>query len=404
MFCCSLQAAHRLADRKNTVQSRFQAAPVVFASAAKNLSKMIARKTLPLARPIVQRALSTTTAPSVQAITYARYGAPRNVLQASSSTPVSLSLCRILTLTLADLKESPSLSDSQVRVEMLYAPISPSDLSTIKGLGQSLPKIGREVVAGHEGVGLVREVGSAVSGVKAGQMVVPAKAGLGTWRRELIAQEVDVAVVPSEVAAEQMAGLLSGAACAVRLISDFGIRAGETVVMDHANGHLGVPFVKVATKKGVKVVCVTDGSIDYANTVQALTDAGALAVIDEKFAEDEAFQALVEHQAPTYAIRSGASQMSGRVLSNAVSKAGGRVIMVDGAGPLNSASSAKVEKWDLGASLANSSAKEILEEISGLVRETGLKQKVEVVGFDCFDDALGKALSRSIDGSILLKF
>ena len=282
---------------------------------------------------------------------------------------------------------------------MLYAPISPSDLSTIKGLGSSLAPVGSEVVAGHEGVGVVKEVGSGVAGLKAGQLVVPTKAGLGTWSRKVVAQEGDVAAVPAEIDAAQAASMLSGTACALGVIGDFKIRGGETVILDNANGPLGLPFVQVACKKGIKVVCLTSGSVDYASTAKALGDAGALAVIDESFAEDESFQSWLEQQVPKYAIRSGGSQLSARIMADAVSKNGGILVMVDGAGPLTSPSSAKVERWDLGASIGNTSPKDILAELTG-----PLKQKVEVFNFDHFDHALKKVLSRSVDGSVLLKF
>ncbi|XP_073936864.1 enoyl-[acyl-carrier-protein] reductase, mitochondrial isoform X3 [Castor canadensis] len=96
--------------------------------------------------------------PRVRALVYGNHGDPAKVVELKN-------------LALA------AMGGSDVRVRMLAAPINPSDINMIQGNYGLLPKL--PAVGGNEGVGQVVAVGSSVTGLKPGDWVIPANAGLG---------------------------------------------------------------------------------------------------------------------------------------------------------------------------------------------------------------------------------
>lgn len=71
-----------------------------------------------------------------------------------------------------------SLASNQVLVKVQAAAINPADFNMIEGSYAILPQM--PAVAGNEGAGVVEAVGSAVSGLKVGQRVIPSQPGFGT--------------------------------------------------------------------------------------------------------------------------------------------------------------------------------------------------------------------------------
>lgn len=65
----------------------------------------------------------------------------------------------------------------EVTVKFLFAPINPADLNMVQGHYPLSPKA--PAVAGSEGVAQVVQLGSGVTGLKEGDLVVPAKPALG---------------------------------------------------------------------------------------------------------------------------------------------------------------------------------------------------------------------------------
>ncbi|XP_044291207.1 enoyl-[acyl-carrier-protein] reductase, mitochondrial [Varanus komodoensis] len=70
---------------------------------------------------------------------------------------------------------------------MIAAPINPSDINMIQGTYAILADL--PAVGGNEGVGQVVEAGRHVTSLKPGDLVIPADAGLGTWRTEAVFSE-----------------------------------------------------------------------------------------------------------------------------------------------------------------------------------------------------------------------
>ncbi|XP_030875017.1 enoyl-[acyl-carrier-protein] reductase, mitochondrial-like isoform X2 [Leptonychotes weddellii] len=102
---------------------------------------------------------SASAEPSrVRALVYGHHGDPAKVVELKNL-------------------ELAAVGRSDVHVKMLAAPINPSDINMIQGNYGLLPKL--PAVGGNEGVGQVVAVGGSVTGVKPGDWVIPASAGLG---------------------------------------------------------------------------------------------------------------------------------------------------------------------------------------------------------------------------------
>lgn len=68
--------------------------------------------------------------------------------------------------------------DNMVRIRFLASPINPSDLNQIEGTYPVRPAQ-FPAVGGNEGVALVEDIGKGVTGLKAGDLVIPARTAIG---------------------------------------------------------------------------------------------------------------------------------------------------------------------------------------------------------------------------------
>jgi len=87
---------------------------------------------------------------------------------------------------------SEELTEGQARVEVLAAPIHPSNLLQIAGNYLTDPVL--PSTPGSEGVGRVTEVASGVTQLKRGQLVL--LGGMGTWREEIVAPAARLIPLP----------------------------------------------------------------------------------------------------------------------------------------------------------------------------------------------------------------
>lgn len=151
---------------------------------------------------------------------------------------------------------------------MLYAPINPADISTVEGTYGIAPTGPMPAVGGSEGVGEVVMAGSGVS-LPVGSLVLPAVAGLGTWRSHLTLQESQLLPVPANLAPPVVgsdAGLLDPSAVAAatlavapstaqRLLSDFeALQPGDWVMQNGGSSAVGQAVVQLARARGLRTL------------------------------------------------------------------------------------------------------------------------------------------------------
>jgi NADPH:quinone reductase-like Zn-dependent oxidoreductase len=160
--------------------------------------------------------------------------------------------------------EQPSepLTSGQVRVEVLRAPINPSDLIQVSGNYGVKPPL--PAVPGNEGLGRI------IEGEGKGQLVL-LPAGQGTWVSEITCDPKHLIPLP-EGDLDQLSMLMINPATAHLLLSDFvELNAGDWVIQSAANSAVGGYLVQLAKESGISVVSV----VRRESAIQGLKDLGA---------------------------------------------------------------------------------------------------------------------------------
>lgn len=81
-----------------------------------------------------------------------------------------------------------------------YAPISPADLYSARlGGVYGSEAVPPPFIGGHDGVGVVSVTGPGVRGLSAGDVVLPGRSFLGTWRTAGVVQERDLIRIPPSI-------------------------------------------------------------------------------------------------------------------------------------------------------------------------------------------------------------
>ena len=147
-------------------------------------------------------------------------------------------------LKVVELPSEP-LSDGMVRVEVLRAPINPSDLIQISGNYGVRPPL--PATAGNEGLGRI------VEGEGKGQLVL-LPAGQGTWVSEVVCDPRHLVPLP-EGDLDQLSMLLVNPATAQLLLSEYvDLQEGDWVIQSAANSAVGGYLVQLARARGINVV------------------------------------------------------------------------------------------------------------------------------------------------------
>ncbi|EFC41710.1 mitochondrial trans-2-enoyl-CoA reductase [Naegleria gruberi] len=179
-----------------------------------------------------------------------------------------------------------SVKNDEVVIKMLAAPINPADINTIQGVYGKSPK-SFPAVPGNEGVGIVEEVGSGVTGLKKGDHVIPSNGGLGTWRTHLVCKAEDVTTVPKELPVEYASILSVNPCTAYRLLSDFAeLKPGDVIIQNGANSMVGLMVIQLAKLRGIQTINLIRQRQNHDLTVQRMKQLGADIVMDYSFASN----------------------------------------------------------------------------------------------------------------------
>nr|XP_020655348.1 trans-2-enoyl-CoA reductase, mitochondrial [Pogona vitticeps] len=198
---------------------------------------------------------------------------PRGLAYEQHGDPV-----QVLRLKEIDLAE---LGDSGVHVKMIAAPINPSDINMVQGTYAILPDL--PAVGGNEGVGQVLKTGSHVTSLKPGDLVIPADAGLGTWRTEAVFDEETLLKIPSDIPLTCAATLGVNPCTAYRMLCDFEIlKPGDSVIQNAANSGVGQAVIQLAAAKGIKTINVIRDRPNLQELAERLKSLGADHVITEE--------------------------------------------------------------------------------------------------------------------------
>ncbi|XP_067867704.1 enoyl-[acyl-carrier-protein] reductase, mitochondrial isoform X2 [Heterodontus francisci] len=197
-----------------------------------------------------------------EALVYHKHGEPLRVIQLETLEP-------------------PQLGDSDIRVQMLAAPINPSDMNMVQGTYPILPDL--PAVGGNEGVGQVLAVGSKVTNLKPGDWVIPSDTGLGTWRIEAVGNMNGFVKVPQSIPLLCAATLGVNPCTAYRMLYDFEtLKPGDSVIQNAANSGVGQAAIQIAKAMGLKTINIIRDRPDLQQLVDSLKSMGADYVITEE--------------------------------------------------------------------------------------------------------------------------
>jgi len=148
----------------------------------------------------------------------------------------------------------PELAGGQVLVEVLAAPINPSDVLTLTGEYGTLPPL--PAVGGNEGVGRVLEVGADVSNLKSGQTVL-LPVGCGTWTTHLVADAKALMALPEGADPRQLSMLTVNPPTASLLLGSIvDLEPRGWVIQNTANSAVGGYVVQLAKARGLRTINV----------------------------------------------------------------------------------------------------------------------------------------------------
>ncbi|KFN50484.1 hypothetical protein P873_07420 [Arenimonas composti TR7-09 = DSM 18010] len=170
--------------------------------------------------------------------------------------------------------EAGALAPGHARVQVLAAPINPSDVLTITGEYGMLPPL--PAIGGNEGVGRVLALGEGASGPAVGRLVLLPVGG-GTWRSQLDAPAAHLLPLP-EGDPVQLAMLAVNPPTALLLLEDIvDLQPGDWVIQNGANSAVGGYVAQLAKVKGLNLINVVRRESAIAD-VRA--DGGEHAVVD----------------------------------------------------------------------------------------------------------------------------
>lgn len=148
----------------------------------------------------------------------------------------------------------PEPAPSQVLVELLAAPINPSDILTLTGHYGILPPL--PAIGGNEGVARVVATGSAVQRLRSGQTVL-LPVGVGSWATHHLLEADQLIALPAGADTRQLAMLTINPPTALLLLEQFVTLAeGDWVIQNAANSAVGQYLVQIARMRGIRVLNV----------------------------------------------------------------------------------------------------------------------------------------------------
>ncbi|MGD1903378.1 MAG: MDR family NADPH-dependent oxidoreductase [Geitlerinemataceae cyanobacterium] len=145
---------------------------------------------------------------------------------------------------------SVTLPEGTARVDVLRAPIDPSDVATIEGRYGDLPDL--PATPGLEGIGRVREVNG--EGIEPGSLVL--LPGGKTWSTEVVCAIETLLPLP-EADVDQLAMLTVNPATAYLMLRDYvDLQPGDWIIQSAANSAVGQYVIQLGKARGIKVACV----------------------------------------------------------------------------------------------------------------------------------------------------
>jgi trans-2-enoyl-CoA reductase len=189
----------------------------------------------------------------------------------------------------------------EVVFDVLAFPINPADVSFCRGTYRLKPSL--PATPGAECIGRVTAIGTGVSHVKPGDLVINLQRENWTQRRRVKAD--DVIAVPSKMDLRQAAMLRINPPTALLMLTDFvDLKPGDWVIQNVANSAVGRIVIRLAKAHGLKTMNVVRRESPFAELKALGADA---CVVD-----GPDMTAQVKEQVGAGVVRLGLDAVSGR--------------------------------------------------------------------------------------------
>jgi len=176
----------------------------------------------------------------------------------------------------------PTPAEGEAVVKTRAAPINPADLNQIEGkypVRAELP-----ATPGFEGAGVVAEVGTNVTNVGAGELVILPH-NVGTWRDAIAVKAEDLVVVPARIEPVNAAMLKINPMTAWRLLHDYvDLQKGDWLIQNAANSAAGRAVIQIAHELSYKTVNVVRRP-ELINDLRA--EGGDVVLVDDENLREE---------------------------------------------------------------------------------------------------------------------
>jgi len=171
--------------------------------------------------------------------------------------------------------DTPEPQESQVLVKIKAAGVNPVDTYIRSGVYAQKPSL--PYTPGKDGAGIVEKTGGRVTKFKAGDRVLTADAGSGTYAEYAVFDETQLIDLPDNVSFEEGAGVFVPYATAWRALFEKAQgKKGETVLVHGASGGVGVAAIQWAKNAGLTVI----GTASSAEGRKLVKEHGADSVVD----------------------------------------------------------------------------------------------------------------------------
>lgn len=194
------------------------------------------------------------------------------------------------------LQEYPvsDVGAEDVAVEMKVCAVNPADINGIQGVYPMKPTF--PAVGGGEGVGVVTSTGAAVSSMKVGDWVVPARTGmLGIWRTHIVAPEKEFFRIPQDIPVNLAATLTVNPETAYRMMKIFvTLKPGDCIIQNGANSGVGQNVIQLAAAWGISTINIIRDRPNLDELRTFLLGLGANEVVTEEVAGSYKMKELVE--------------------------------------------------------------------------------------------------------------
>lgn len=197
-------------------------------------------------------------------------------------------------------RERPAPGSGQALVRMVLAPIHNHDLmiaAGVYGIRPPLPAIG-----GTEALGVVEELGPGVDNLQVGQRVIGG--GQQTWADYYLVDAAQARAVPDSIDDETACQLIAMPLSAKMVLVDLGLKRGDWLIQNSANGAVGRLLSRFGAEQGINVL----GLVRRDAAVDELTAAGITNIVST---EQPGWETRVRDLTGDGVIRAGLDSIGG---------------------------------------------------------------------------------------------